>query len=102
MDNHDESQEGAIKRGGIRHGAGRPRGENHFGTATFCLPKDVADILKQQKNRSAFIIKCIRTYVAYNMERIIETVSPAELTALVQRKTRRRRTVGEMKEQKKD
>lgn len=50
--------------GGRRAGAGRPRGENHYGTVTINIPKDVAEVLANVPNRSAYIIEALREYAA--------------------------------------
>lgn len=59
-----ENQEKNIKkgRGGARPGAGRPRGRNNYRSIALRIPKDVADILDAQKNKSAYIIEAIRAY----------------------------------------
>lgn len=48
--------------GGRREGAGRPRGENNARSIALRIPKDVAEILDRQTNRSAYIIEAIRAY----------------------------------------
>lgn len=59
-----ENQENYLKkkRGGARPGAGRPRGRNNYRSIALRIPKDVADILDGQENRSAYIIEAIRAY----------------------------------------
>ena len=48
--------------GGARAGAGRPRGVNNFRSIGIRVPEDVARILDNQPNRSAYIMAAIRAY----------------------------------------
>jgi hypothetical protein len=46
--------------GGAREGAGRPAPEGRKVTLTIRVPKDVAEILADKENKSAYITECIR------------------------------------------
>lgn len=51
-----------TKRGGKREGAGRPSGGKNTATITIRIPKDVEEILRNQENKSAYIIDAVRAY----------------------------------------
>lgn len=63
--------------GGRREGAGRPRGENNARSIALRIPKDVAEILDRQENRSAYIIEAIR---AYDHEQRKQTILGIEIS----------------------
>ena len=49
-------------RGGHREGAGRPAGRSDVGSITIRIPEDVAKILANQENKTAYIIEAVRAY----------------------------------------
>lgn len=61
MENQNEETK-STGRGGARSGAGRPKGRKDCGSLTLRLPKDVAEILDEQENRTAFVLEAIREY----------------------------------------
>ena len=70
-------------RGGARTGAGRPRGRNNYRSIALRIPKDVANILDAQENRSAYIIEAIR---AYDKEQRKHTILGVEISYTKQNK----------------
>ena len=61
MENQNEEKQ-KDGRGGARPGAGRQRGCNNYRSIGIRIPEDVARILDEQENRSAYIIAAIRAY----------------------------------------
>lgn len=57
--------------GGHREGAGRPAGRNDVGSITIRIPKDVANILGNQENKTAYILEAIRAYDKEQRKRTI-------------------------------
>lgn len=58
-------------RGGYREGAGRPAGRNDVGSITIRIPQDVAKILGNQDNKTAYILEAIRAYDKEQRKRTI-------------------------------
>ena len=50
------------ERGGHREGAGRPAGRRDVGSITIRIPEDIAKILANQENKTAYIIEAVRAY----------------------------------------
>lgn len=62
-----ENQKEKLKKGthgGLREGAGRKATVANMRSIALRIPKDVADILDRQPNRSAFIVAAIRAYAS--------------------------------------
>lgn len=81
-----ENEETKIKndgRGGARPGAGRPNKRHSCRTIALRIPKDVADILDEQANRSAYIVEAIR---AYDREQRKHTILGIEISYTKERK----------------
>lgn len=75
MENQSEKKNNGH--GGRRAGAGRPKGQNNYSSIALRIPKDVAEILEKQENRSAYIIEAIR---AYDREQRKQTILGIEIS----------------------
>lgn len=68
--------------GGKREGAGRPSAGN-VSTISLRIPADVAEILGEQENRTAYIIEAIR---AYDRQQRTRTILGLEISVTKNRK----------------
>ena len=69
-------------RGGHREGAGRPAGRSDVGSITIRIPEDVAKILANQENKTAYIIEAVRAYaldIVYEDDTVLVVNKPAGL-----------------------